>query len=38
VPDQLLEWDAVNMKFRNNPGANKYLNRDYRKGWKTGGF
>jgi len=38
VPDKLLEWDAVNMKFTNYPDANKYLRRDYRKGWKVAGF
>jgi predicted dehydrogenase len=38
VPDQLLEWDAVNMKFRNYPDAERYLSRTYRDGWKIGGF
>ena len=33
VPDKLLEWDSVNMKFPNYPDANKYLRRNYRKGW-----
>jgi predicted dehydrogenase len=38
VPDKLIEWDAVNMKFTNYPEANKYLRRNYRKGWKVAGF
>ena len=38
VPDQLLEWDPVSMKFPNYPEANKFLGRDYRKGWKVAGF
>ena len=38
VPDQLLEWDSVNLKFTNNTDANKYLSRTYRKGWSTARF
>ena len=38
VPDKTLEWDAVNMKFPNHPDANQYLRREYRKGWRVGGF
>ena len=38
VPDTILEWDAVKMKFPNHPEANKYLRRIYRKGWKVRGF
>ncbi len=37
TPDQLLEWDGVKMKFPNNPAANKYLSRVYRKGWQIKG-
>ncbi|MGV8879411.1 MAG: Gfo/Idh/MocA family oxidoreductase [Sphingobacteriaceae bacterium] len=37
VPNQLLEWDAVNLKFPNYPQANKYLRRTYRKGWEIKG-
>ncbi|MFT3946305.1 MAG: Gfo/Idh/MocA family oxidoreductase [Agriterribacter sp.] len=33
VPDETLKWDAANLSFTNNPGANKYLKRVYRKGW-----
>lgn len=35
VPGQVLEWDAVNMKFPNYPDAEKYLRRTYRKGWQV---
>jgi predicted dehydrogenase len=38
VPDKLLDWDAVNLKFSNYPDANKYLSRTYRKGWQMAGF
>lgn len=38
VPDQLLEWDSVKMKFPNYPDADKYLRRKYRKGWNITGF
>ncbi len=38
VPDKLLEWDSENMKFPNNPDAEKYLKRIYRKGWEVSGF
>ncbi len=38
IPDQLLEWDSPNMKFPNYPGAEIYLRRSYREGWKMGGF
>ncbi len=38
VPDKLLEWDSVNMKFPDYPDADKYLSRNYRQGWNTGGF
>ena len=31
-----LEWDAVNMKFPNAPEAEKFLGREYRKGWVLG--
>jgi len=37
VPDQLLQWDAANLKFPNYPQANKYLKRTYRKGWEIEG-
>ena len=28
-----LEWDAPNIQFKNNPAANKWVTKDYRKGW-----
>ena len=28
-----LEWDGPNMKFTNAPDADKFLKREYRKGW-----
>ena len=31
-----LEWDAANMKFPNAPEAEKFLGREYRKGWVLG--
>ncbi len=31
-----LQWDAQNMKFRNNSEADQYLTREYREGWKLG--
>jgi predicted dehydrogenase len=38
VPDTLLEWDSVNMKFPDYPDADKYLRRVYRDGWNVAGF
>ncbi|WP_428663292.1 Gfo/Idh/MocA family protein [Runella sp.] len=35
VPDQLLEWDSVKMKFPNHPDAERYLRRTYRGGWEV---
>ena len=31
-----LEWDAANLKFPNAPDAEKFLGREYRKGWVLG--
>ncbi len=31
-----LEWDAANLKFPNAPEAEKFLGREYRKGWVLG--
>lgn len=31
--NKLLKYDAANVKISNSPEANKYLNREYRKGW-----
>jgi predicted dehydrogenase len=33
VADKKLEWDGPNLKFTNAPEANKFLHREYRKGW-----
>jgi predicted dehydrogenase len=33
MTEQKLEWDGENMKFTNNAEANKYLHKEYRKGW-----
>jgi predicted dehydrogenase len=30
---QVLEWDGPNLKITNDEAANRYLHRDYRKGW-----
>jgi predicted dehydrogenase len=30
-----LSWDNKKMKFTNNPKANQYISREYRKGWKV---
>lgn len=38
VPDQLLEWDSVSLKFPNYPYADKFLRRKYREGWNVAGF
>ncbi len=38
VPGTLLEWDATGMKFPNYRDAEKYLRRQYRKGWRIAGF
>ncbi|MCM4154248.1 gfo/Idh/MocA family oxidoreductase [Arenibacter sp. N53] len=38
IPDKVLEWDAANMLFPKHPEANKYLQREYRKGWSVAGF
>ena len=38
VPGQLLEWNSEDLKFTNYPEAEKFLRRDYRKGWGIAGF
>lgn len=37
-PGKVLQWDHKGMKIPNNPEAEKYLSRNYRKGWGTSGF
>ncbi|MGN6615946.1 MAG: gfo/Idh/MocA family oxidoreductase, partial [Ilyomonas sp.] len=31
--NRMLKYDAANVKVTNVPEANKYISRDYRKGW-----
>lgn len=38
LPGTNLKWDSGKMKFPDNPDAEKYLRRKYRKGWKTRDF
>ncbi|MCW5965392.1 MAG: Gfo/Idh/MocA family oxidoreductase [Bryobacterales bacterium] len=37
-PKTTLEWDATRMRVRNLPEANRFLRRDYRKGWDVKGL
>jgi hypothetical protein len=37
-PDTKLIWDAKNLKFTNESGANQYLRRDYRDGFGVSGL
>ena len=30
-----LEWDVEKMQCTNDPAVNKYLRREYRKGWEV---
>jgi len=30
---QALEWDAVNLKAKNAPDAERFIHKEYRKGW-----
>jgi hypothetical protein len=32
---ETLEWNAEKLQFTNKPEANKYLSREYRKGWEV---
>ena len=32
--DTRIDWDAENLKVTNVPGANKYVRKEYRKGWQ----
>ncbi|MBP9900278.1 MAG: Gfo/Idh/MocA family oxidoreductase [Verrucomicrobiota bacterium] len=38
VPGKKLEWNHRRMKVTNNADANRFLKRNYRSGWHTGGF
>ena len=31
---ETLEWDSEKLTFTNQPGANRWVSRDYREGWK----
>ena len=37
-PGQKLNWDAARMRFTNEPAANQYVRRTYRKGWEVEGL
>jgi predicted dehydrogenase len=37
-PGKALEWDAANLKVKNVPDANKFVKREYRKGWEVEGL
>lgn len=37
-PNQLLEWDAKNLKFKNQPDADRLIRRTHRKGWEVPGL
>lgn len=33
-PNKTLEWNAEKLKFKNEKAANKFIKREYRKGWE----
>jgi hypothetical protein len=37
-PKKTLEWNAAALKFTNVADANRYVRRDYRKGWEVAGL
>lgn len=37
-PQTTLEWDAAGLRFKNNPEANAYVRRQYRKGYEIVGL
>lgn len=37
-PNQLLDWDAAGLKFRNQPDAAGLIRRTYRSGWEVPGL
>jgi hypothetical protein len=37
-PGERLDWDAANMKFPNQPEADRFLRRTYRDGWHISGL
>jgi hypothetical protein len=38
VPGQKLEWDSARLNVTNSPEANRYLQRNYREGWRLAQF
>lgn len=37
-PGETLAWDAANLKFTNQPKADRLIRRPYRKGWEVAGL
>jgi predicted dehydrogenase len=37
-PKATLEWNPAKLAFTNEPAANKFIRREYRKGWETPGL
>ena len=37
-PGTTLEWDAANLKFTNDTEANRFVRRQYRRGWEVEGL
>ena len=37
-PDTTLQWDAAGLRFTNEPAANAYVRKTYRKGWEVPGL
>jgi predicted dehydrogenase len=37
-PEKTLEWDAAKLKITNEESANKFVRRQYRKGWQVEGL
>ena len=37
-PQETLRWNTEKLQFENNPEANQYLRKDYRKGWEVAGL
>lgn len=33
-PQKVLNWDSVNLRFKNEPAADRFVRREYRSGWK----
>jgi hypothetical protein len=37
APGKRLEWDSPNLSVKNAPELDRYVNVEYRPGWKLGG-